>query len=243
MRARALLVLLLLLASEAEAQETIQVAVSSNFVLAFTEIAMSFKEKTGIRALARTGSTGQLYAQITHGAPFDVYIAADAQRPEALEHSGYGVKGTRFTYALGRLIVWSREVDDCLAVLHDPSAGYIALASPDLAPYGAAAKEFLVSIKAWHTERIVLGANAMQARSFAVTGNAVAALMPYAHLTGLAKDSSRCVYEVPADSHSPIEQQAILLDGNNVNAKRFLDFLRSDEAREIIRQSGYEVPE
>ena len=242
MRVRALLVLLLL-AGGAEAEERIQVAVSSNFVLAFTEIAISFREKTGIHALARTGSTGQLYAQISNGAPFDVYLAADAERPAALEHSGYGVKGTRFTYALGRLIVWSRQADDCLAVLHDPSAGYIALANPDLAPYGAAAREFLVSIDAWHAERIVLGANAMQARSFAVTGNAVAALMPYAHLTGLAKDSSRCVYEVPADSHSPIEQQALLLDANDANAKRFLEFLRSDEAREIIRQAGYGVPE
>lgn len=242
MRVRALLVLLLL-AGGAEAEERIQVAVSSNFVLAFTEIAISFREKTGIHALARTGSTGQLYAQISNGAPFDVYLAADAERPAALEHSGYGVKGTRFTYALGRLIVWSRQADDCLAVLHDPSAGYIALANPDLAPYGAAAREFLVSIDAWHAERIVLGSNAMQARSFAVTGNAVAALMPYAHLTGLAKDSSRCVYEVPADSHSPIEQQALLLDDNDANAKRFLEFLRSDEAREIIRQSGYGVPE
>ena len=242
MRVRALLILLLL-AGGAEAEERIQVAVSSNFVLAFTEIAISFREKTGIHALARTGSTGQLYAQISNGAPFDVYLAADAERPAALEHSGYGVKGTRFTYALGRLIVWSRQADDCLAVLHDPSAGYIALANPDLAPYGAAAREFLVSIDAWHAERIVLGANAMQARSFAVTGNAVAALMPYAHLTGLAKDSSRCVYEVPADSHSPIEQQALLLDANDANAKRFLEFLRSDEAREIIRQAGYGVPE
>jgi len=241
-RVRALLVLLLL-AGGVEAQERIQVAVSSNFVLTFTEIAISFREKTGIHALARTGSTGQLYAQISNGAPFDVYLAADAARPEALEHSGYGVKGTRFTYALGRLIVWSRQADDCLAVLHDPSAGYIALANPDLAPYGAAAREFLVSIDAWHAERIVLGANAMQARSFAVTGNAVAALMPYAHLTGLAKDSSRCVYEVPADSHSPIEQQAILLDENDENAQRFLEFLGSEEAREIIRQSGYGVPE
>lgn len=242
MRVRAFLVLLLL-AGAAEAQERIQVAVSSNFVLAFTEIAMSFKEKTGIHALARTGSTGQLYAQITNGAPFDVYVAADAQRPEALEHSGYGVEGTRFTYALGRLVVWSREVDDCLAVLHDPSAGYIALANPDLAPYGAAARDFLVSIKAWHAERIVLGANAMQARSFAVTGNAVAAVIPYAQLTGLAEHGSRCVYEVPAVSHSPIKQQAILLDENNENAKRFLEYLKSEEAHEIIRQFGYEVPE
>ena len=235
--------ILLLLAGEAGAQEKIQVAVSSNFVLTFTELAMAFEAKTGILAQARTGSSGQLYAQISNGAPFDIYISADDQRPAALEHSGYGVEGTRFTYALGRLVVWSRQADDCLAALHDPNAGYIALANPELAPYGAAARDFLVSIGAWHADRIVLGTNAMQARSFAVTGNAVVAVMPYAQLTGLAGTDSRCVYEVPADSHSPIRQQAILLDEKNVSAQRFLEYLESDEAREIIRQYGYEVPE
>lgn len=242
MRVRVFLILLLL-AGEAGAQERIQVAVSSNFVLTFTEIAMAFEAKTGILALARTGSSGQLYAQISHGAPFDIYISADDQRPAALEHSGYGVEGTRFTYALGKLVVWSRKADDCLAALRDPQAGYIALANPELAPYGAAARDFLVSIGAWHAERIVLGTNAMQARAFAVTGNAVVAVMPYAQLTGLARTDSRCVYEVPADAHSPIRQQAILLDEKNVSAQRFLEYLKSDEAREIIRQYGYEVPE
>lgn len=242
MRFRAILVLLLL-AGAVDADERISVAVSSNFVPTFTEIAMAFREKTGIHAMARSGSTGQLYAQITNGAPFHVYIAADAERPAALEQSGYGVPGTRFTYALGRLIVWSRKADDCLAALYDPDAGYIALANPDLAPYGAAAREFLLAFDAWDDGRIVLGNNAMQARAFAATGNAVVAVMPYAQLTGFAESNSRCVFEVPVDSHSPIEQQAILLDKDNDNAQRFLDYLKSDEARAIIAQAGYEVPE
>jgi molybdate transport system substrate-binding protein len=235
------LLILILLAGEVEAREPIPVAVSSNFVPTFTEIAMAFEEKTGIHAMARAGSTGQLYAQIFNGAPYDIFVAADAQRPEALVQSGYGVAGMRFTYALGRLVVWSNVADDCLAVLHDASAGRIALANPELAPYGVAAREFLQAIGAWHPERNVLGANAMQARSFAVTGNVVAAIIPQAQLTGMLLDSTSCVYEVPQSSHSPIEQQAVLLDASNDDARRFLEFLRSDEARQIIEQDGYEV--
>ena len=242
MRVRALLALVFL-AVQASAQESVSVAVSSNFVLTFTEIAMAFQEKTGIHAMARAGSTGQLYAQIINGAPFDVFIAADAQRPAALEQTGHGVHGTRFTYALGRLIVWSKTADDCQAVLRDQSGGRVAIANPDVAPYGAAAKEFLIAIDAWSPELFVYGMNAMQARSFALTGNAVAAIIPHAHLTGIAEAAASCVYEVPQETHSPIEQQAILLDDNSAAARQFLEFLASEEARRIIEEQGYEVPE
>ena len=183
MRACACCVLLLVFGT-AGADDKLRVAVASNFTGTFDELAAVFAEETGIEAVPSTGSTGQLFAQIVRGAPFDVFLAADVHRPERLEARGLTVEGARVTYAFGRLVVWSSQVDDCQAVLRADASGRIAIANPDTAPYGAAARDFLRSIDAWNPLRVVQGASAMQARAYAVTRNAVAAIIPFAHVSG-----------------------------------------------------------
>ena len=242
MRACACCVLLLVFGT-AGAADKLRVAVASNFIETFDEVAAVFADETGIEAIPSAGSTGQLFAQIVRRAPFEVFLAADELRPERLEARGLALDGTRFTYAIGRLVVWSSRADDCLAVLRDGNAGRVAIANPDTAPYGAAARDFLRSIDAWNPSRLVQGANAMQARSFAVTGNAVAAIIPFAQVSGPMADKTSCLYEVPGTRHQPIEQQAVLLDGASDAALRFIEFLRSPEARNIIEAHGYGVPE
>ncbi len=242
MRACACCVLLLVFGT-AGAADKLRVAVASNFIETFDEIAAVFADETGIEAVPSTGSTGQLFAQIVRGAPFEVFLAADVLRPERLEARGLVPGGARFTYAFGRLVVWSSQANDCLAVLRDEKAGRVAIANPDTAPYGAAARDFLRSIDAWNPSRLVQGANAMQARAFAVTGNAVAAIIPVAQVSGPMADRASCLYEVPATRHQAIEQQAVLLDGASDAALRFIGFLQSPEARSIIEAHGYGAPQ
>lgn len=237
------LLLLLVMASSASADESFNVAVASNFVPTFTKLAMEFRARSGIHARASSGSTGKLYAQVINGAPFAVYMAADSERPRLLEESGFGVAGTRITYATGGLVVWSKQADDCYAALRNPESGRIALADPALAPYGRAAKEFMVAVGAWDPQRVVLGSNAAQAALFAATGNATVAVVSRSLARGPSMGDASCTYDVPGTLHRPIEQQAILLDGKHRGAIAFMAFLQSEAAREIIERAGYEVPQ
>ena len=153
MRARALLLLLPLFVAEASAEQFLRVAVASNFMETAADLAEVFENETGIDVRLSSGSTGNLYAQIINGAPYHVFLAADIERPRLLEASGRAVAGSRFTYATGALVVWSWTARDCLAALYDPQAGRIAIANPEIAPYGQAAREFLLGIDAWATAR------------------------------------------------------------------------------------------
>ena len=237
------ILLLLFIAAPGAADEPVRVAVASNFITTFEELAERFEEATGIRAIPHRGSTGHLYAQIVNGAPVDVFLAADAKRPEALVDAGFGVEGSRFTYAVGRLVVWSASIPDCVDALHDPSSGRVSLANPELAPYGNAAKEFLQAIDAWDPDRNVLGANVVQAFSFTATGNAPIGIISRAQAGLVTPAQSACLHDVPSTMHRPIEQQAVLLDGQNHRAQQFIEFLRSADAQSIIKNDGYEVPQ
>lgn len=245
MRARAIL-LILILATPARAADSITVAVASNFTRSATDLAAHFEAETGIAVRLSNGSTGKLYAQILNGAPFDVFLAADADRPTRLEQSGHAVAGARISYARGALVLWSRSAGDCRAVLSDETSGHVALANPETAPYGKAAIEYLSGAGYWDSvsRRAVYGENINQTLQFVATGNAVVGFIAKSQLVAPQLPEATCTWELPASSYSNLDQQAVLLERatDNKNARRFFEFLRSIAAQEIIGQHGYEVP-
>jgi molybdate transport system substrate-binding protein len=238
--------LIVLLACPAQAADSITVAVASNFTRTAAELAEHFEAETGVAVRLSIGSTGKLYSQILNGAPYDIFLAADAERPTLLERSGHAVAGSRFTYATGVLILWSRSASDCHAALGDSGSGRVALANPATAPYGKAAVEYLSEAGYWDSvsTRAVYGENINQALQFVATGNAVIGVIAKSQLVAPQLPEASCSWEVPASSHSSLEQQAVLMQraAANDDARRFLGFLRTAAAREIVGRHGYEVP-
>ncbi len=223
------------------------VAVATNFAKPLEALAAEFKVRTGHDVIISSGSTGKLYAQIKAGAPFDVFLAADAQRPAKLANEGFADPASRFTYALGRLVLLSRDPAaagrDCLEVLR-ASTGKVAIANPATAPYGAAAKMTLQALGLWAEveARIVQGEDIGQTYAFIDTGNAEIGFVALSQLAAEpAEDEVGCRWEVTQDLHAPIEQQAVLLvrGAGNPAAAAFLEFLRSPEAAKMIRGFGY----
>ena len=174
-------------------------------------------------------------------------MAADAERPQRLEAAGAGVPGTRFTYALGALVLWSRQVDDCREALRSADGGRIAIANPETAPYGAAAVSYLRQSGLWESvsERLVIGENIAQTLQFAASGNARLGFIARSQLRAPSLPQASCTWLVPETMYSAIDQQAILLRrGAGVEgAKSFLEFLRGDTGRAIILRHGYGLPE
>lgn len=242
MRAGAAFLFLFLL-GPVQAQEAVRVAVASSFMDTAAVLGTAFQRDTGIEVRLSAGSTGKLYAQIINGAPFDVFLAADIERPALLEQSGRAVAGSGRVYARGRLVIWSASARDCLGVLREDAAGKVAIANPVTAPYGRAASEFLQDIGAWErvSQRMVYGQNATQALQFAATGNAAVAIVARSQVNSPALPPAACRYEVQEARHSPIAQQAVLTNAESEAGQRFLDFLQSEAARRIIERSGYEV--
>lgn len=227
------------------ADEAVNVAVASNFTSTARLIANRFQDVTGESVRLSSGSTGKLYAQIIHGAPYDVFLAADVERPRLLERSGVAVTGSRFTYASGSLVVYSTSANDCLAALRDHDGGFVAIANPLTSPYGKAAQQYLESAGLWDavSVRAAYGENISQTLQFAATGNAVVGIVARSQVQARELREPACLYEVPGDMHEALEQQALLLDASKPGAKAFLEFLRSEEARSIIAQDGYGAPE
>jgi molybdate transport system substrate-binding protein len=223
------------------------VAVAQNFAVTCRQIAEAFTAETGHAVTLSAGSTGKLYAQIENGAPFDVLLSADAERPRRLEASGRAVAGSRFTYALGRLVLWSPTaglVDEAGAVLASDRYRHLAIANPELAPYGAAAREVLRGLDLFErlAGRIVRGEDIGQTYQFVASGNAELGFVALAQLID-AEQGSR--WMVPEKLHTPIEQQAVLLavGRDEEGATAFLSFLRSPGARAQIERAGYGVPD
>ena len=223
-------------------ESTVRAAVAANFTAAGREIATAFEEATGDTALLSFGSTGQLYAQIVQGAPFDVFLAADRERPERAEREGLAVPGSRRTYAVGRLVLFSADIGRVTGpdALRDPELKRVALANPALAPYGRAAVEVAEALGMTDVlrDRQVIGTNVSQAHQFVRTGNAE---LGFLALSQVVQTSGGSRWLVPEDLHAPIRQQAVLLEAGRDNpaAARFLDFLESAAAREILRRHGY----
>ena len=236
-----------LLGQGAHAAE-LQVAVAANFTAPMQKIATAFEAETGHKLLLSFGSTGKFYAQVRNGAPFQVLLAADDETPARLEKEGLAAGGTRFTYATGRLALWSAQpgvVDDKGDVLRRPGAGRIALADPKLAPYGAAAVEALTKLGLLRAlqPRFVQGENIAQAYQFVVTGNAPLGFVALSQVTVDGKIARGSGWVVPSSLHTPIRQDAVVLAGgkDNAAAAALMAFLRSDKARVIIRAHGYET--
>lgn len=233
------------------ANDIVTIAVASNFASTGTDLAAAYTEETGVEVRLSPGSTGKLYAQILHGAPYDIFLAADEQRPLLLEKRGYSVPGSRVTYAMGSLVLWSRDErlrgKDCYAVLRQGNYDHVALANPKTAPYGAAAQQFLVAEKLWDSvsPRAVYGENISQTLQFVASGNANLGFIAHAQTTTARLPAATCSWPVPETRHAPIRQQLVLLTRATENsaARRFLEYLKTGKAREIVRQHGYRVPD
>ncbi|MFT3975158.1 MAG: molybdate ABC transporter substrate-binding protein [Amaricoccus sp.] len=233
--------LLIWSASAAFAGDT-KVAVAANFTEPATEIAKLFTEKTGHTATLSFGASGQFYTQITQGAPFEVFLSADAARPAKAVEEGFGVPGSVFTYAIGTLVLWSK--DPALVTgpetLKEPRFDHIAIADPKSAPYGAAAVETMKNLGVYDAlaPQIVQGTNIAQAQQFVETGNAALGFVALAQVIKIEGGSR---WDVPEDLHAPIKQDAVLLKtgADNEAAKAFLDFLKGPEAQEVIKSFGY----
>jgi molybdate transport system substrate-binding protein len=225
------------------------VAVAANFAGAVKAIAAEFAKDTGDTIQVTTGATGKLYAQIGEGAPFAILLSADAKTPAKLEEEGQAVAGSRFTYAVGKLSLWSSDADrigdDPKAALTSAETLFVAIANPDLAPYGEAAREALTAMGLWETiqPKIVMGENIGQTFSLVDTGAAQMGFVATSAIqaSGSAPRGSR--YDVPQEMFAPIRQDAILLKAGESNkaAIAFMEYLKGDKARAIVAAFGYDT--
>ncbi len=231
--------------------EPITVAVASNFASAMPEITARFEAESRQPIRVAIASTGKLYTQIINGAPFDVLLAADIEHPKLLETSGHGVAGSRFTYAIGHLVLWSRDPalsgTDCRGTLKNLGKKRLAIANSDTAPYGAAAKETLINLHLWDRakQRLVVGESIAQTLQFIVTGNASLGFIAANQALMERLPQTTCIWPVPSKLHRPIEQQAIQLQraANNDVATDFMIFLQGTTAQAIIKRHGYTLPD
>ena len=223
-----------------------QVAVAANFVVPLRALAEDFSRQSGYTLRISAGATGKLYAQIVHGAPFEVFLSADSATPERLEKEGRVVAGSRRTYAIGRLVLWSAQagvVDAAGAVLRQGDFRYLALANPKTAPYGAAAVEVLQARGLYERvqAKFVMGENIAQTQQFVASGNAEIGFVAQSQVWQGGKLAGGSAWLVPADLHAPIRQDAVLLKRGEHNdaARAFLDYLRSEPAQRLIAAYGY----
>ena len=225
----------------------VSVAVAANFAAPMQKIAQAFEQDTGHKAVLSFGSTGMLYAQIRNGAPYQILLSADDETPNKLEKEGLGVAGSRFTYATGRLVLWSKQpgfVDDKGEVLRTGKFERIAMANPKLAPYGAAAMETikkLVLLPALQA-KIVQGDNISQTYQFVATENAQLGFVALSQVFVDGKMAQGSAWIVPASAHTPIQQDAILLmkGQDSAAAATLMQYLRAERAKSLLRSYGYD---
>lgn len=245
----ATLLLLLLIGgslSAASHGEQAAVAVAANFTEAAKQLRSAFEQSSPHTVKMSYGSTGKLFTQINHGAPFDVFLAADSVRPGWLLENQMAVAGTNYSYAQGKLVLYARDKNLALdesSVVNTQQIKRIAIANPKTAPYGAAAQSVLT--KLGHTEnkgaKIIQGDSIVQTFQFTFTGNVDAGFVA---LSQVAKDPKANYWLVPQALYPPLTQDAVLLKRGQSNeaAKAFMTFLKGPEARQIIQRLGYEVP-
>jgi molybdate transport system substrate-binding protein len=226
----------------------VSVAVAANFTAPMQKIAQAFEQETGHKAVLSFGSTGNLYAQIQHGAPFQILLAADATTPVKIEKEGLGLAGSRFTYAIGKLVLWSKQpglVDDKGDILRAGKFQRIAVANPKLAPYGAAAVETMTKLGVLKAlqPKIVQGDNIAQTYQFTATENAQLGFVALSQVMSEGKIAQGSAWLVPAHLHASIQQDALLLTpgADNPAAKALMIFLRSERVKRLIRTYGYDV--
>ncbi|MDD2273092.1 MAG: molybdate ABC transporter substrate-binding protein [Desulfuromonadaceae bacterium] len=236
-----------LLAVPAMAAE-VNVAVAANFTAPMKQIAADFEKETGHKALLSFGGSGKFYAQIRNGAPFQLFLSADDEKPAQLIKDGLAVADSRFTYAVGTLVLWSAQpglVDPKGEVLSKGSFNKIAIANPKLAPYGSAAVEVLTKqgILTTLKHKFVWGENIAQTFQFVSTGNAELGFVALSQVMKNGKITTGSAWVVPGKLHSPIRQDAVLLatGKDNTAAKALMSYLKTEKAKTIIRSYGYEI--
>lgn len=246
---RIVIALALLLFSQANWAATVLVAVASNFSKPMSEIAAEFEKATGHNAKLSFGSSGKFVSQLENGAPFEVLLSADDKGPQKLEQAGLAVPNSHFTYALGKLVLWSATpgyVDDQGKILSTGGFKHLALADPKLAPYGAAAIEVLKGLNLQDTLKplLVLGENIAQAHQFVSTGNAELGFVALAQVIENGKIATGSGWIIPGTLHAPIKQDAVLLTlgAENPAAIALLNYLKSAPALAIIEKYGYDLP-
>jgi molybdate transport system substrate-binding protein len=228
--------------------DEVQVAVAANFTAPIQAIAADFEKDTGHKLVAAYGATGQFYTQIKNGAPFEVFLSADDTTPEKLEKEGDTVKGSRFTYAVGTLALWSAKegyVDGKGEVLKKNEYQHLSIANPKAAPYGLAATQVLEKLKLTEATKakIVEGQNITQAYQFVSTGNAELGFVALSQIYKDGKVSSGSAWIVPADMHDPIKQDAVILNKgkDNAAAKALVEYLKGPKAAAVIKSYGYQL--
>ena len=236
---------ILLLPATAHA-DNLRIAVASNFAPMLTQLTAKFEQVSGHTLLLIPGATGQHYAQIVNGAPFDVFLSADSERPTQLETQGQAVSGSRFIYALGKLALWSADpqlVDAEGLILQSSAFQHLAIANPALAPFGLAAQQVLMSMSLWDPlqTRLVLGENITQTLQFVQTGNAELGFIAYSQFLLLDTSQKGSVWAVPTAMHKPIIQQGVILKDSDA-AGAFVAFLQNDYSRNLIQAAGYDLP-
>ncbi len=228
--------------------EQVQVAVAANFTAPLQAITSEFEKDTGHSVVASFGATGQLYAQIQNGAPFEVFLSADESTPAKLDNEGLGVSDSRFTYAIGSLVLWSAKpdyLDGSDAVLKANQYQHLAIANPKAAPYGLAATEVLdkLGLSAAVKDKLVEGQNITQVHQFIATGNAELGFVALSQVYKDGQLSSGSAWMVPAQMHTPIKQDALILKTGEHNpaAAAFADYLKGPKAAAIIKSYGYQL--
>lgn len=228
--------------------DVVQVAVAANFTVPMQKIAAEFESETGNKVLLSFGATGMLYAQITGGAPFDIFLSADDKTPVRLEKDGLVVSGSRFTYATGKLVLWSAKenfVDEHGDVLKNGTFEHLAIANPKTAPYGTAAIQTLTKLGVLQAvqDKFVMGQNISQTHQFVSTGNAELGFVALSQVFHDGKLTSGSAWFVPSDMHDPIRQDAVLLNkgANKPAAAALMKYLKGEKAKAIIKSFGYEI--
>ncbi len=234
-------------ANVAHADEVL-VAVAANFAGPMQKIAVQFERDTGHKAIVASGATGKFYAQIKNGAPFDVFLAADDETPARLEKEGAAVAGSRFTYAIGKLVLWSAKadlVDARGAILKSGNFRHLALANPKVAPYGAAAMQALGALGLLEAVRpkLVQAESIAQAYQFAATGNAALGFVAMSQVYDEGTLKSGSAWVVPAELHSPIRQDALILEKGRGKpaAAALAKYLQTEPVRKLIKAHGYDL--
>ncbi|MDO8252086.1 MAG: molybdate ABC transporter substrate-binding protein [Rhodoferax sp.] len=232
--------------SAAALAEEARVAVAANFAEPIKAIAAVLEKTTGHKLTITLGATGKLYAQIKNGAPFDVLLAANTETPAALEKDGLTQPGSRFTYATGKLVLWSADagrVDARGEVLHSNSFRKLAYAAPKVAPYGAAAVQVMdkLGLRAALSPKLVQGESIGQTFNFVYTGNAELGFVAMSQVLEGGRLKSGSMWEIPQDLYDPIQQDAVLLKrgASNPAAQALMSLLKSSNIKDLIRSHGY----